>query len=211
MSSLALAGCTQGSPSNDPDFEPTCPSWIKSLSTTVMSGPGWFHPNGTNTDAWDSNETRPVGGGQLSLQGHPLDFVELDFFTKKDHNGSVQLRNGTSIQQFLYVDKGVLQVEFIRAGTGERLLAYDSSRGPPGSSNPPSDTLSWDPGLYTNFTIHIDLSSASQPAQPTPFFMHWTLLGPRGGNGDVAAWALRETTMYFWYRTCNADGSDATA
>lgn len=210
LSALTLAGCNQGTPPED-DFEPSCPAWTKGLSTTSFSGPGWFHPNGTNTDAWDSNETRPVGGGQLELNDHPLDFLRLDFYEKKDKDGNVMLRNGTPIQQFLYVEKGILHAEFLHGETMQPLMVYDTSRGPPGSQNPPSESLVWQPGMYTNFTIHIELKPSSQPADPAPVFMHWSLAGTRNGNGDVSAWALREATLYFWYRTCNADGSEATA
>lgn len=208
---VGLAGCTQGTPEFGDDFTPTCPSWIKGLSTAVYSGPGWFHPNGTNFDSHD----RIGGGGLLSFQGKPVDQVELDFHLKiqKDAQGNpVRDDNGTvkSHQQFLYVERGTLQVQFFRNDTGETLLAYDSSKGPAGPNNPPRETLTWAPGMYTNFTIHIDLAHRNDDARPTAVEVHWFLLGDRSGNGDTAAWALRDTTAYFWYRSCNADGSAAT-
>jgi hypothetical protein len=199
---VALAGCTQGDPGGGKsDFKQTCPSWIKGLSTATFSGPGWFHPNGTNFDSSDS-----IGGGGLGgFQGHPVDQVELSFYEKQTSNGTRQ--------QFLYIQDGILTVQFSRNDTGAPLKVYDTSKGPAGPGNPAQDSLSWsgdaDGLLLTNFTLHVDLAAPGDTPAPTGVNAYWTFVRNLDGNQDTASFALRDMTAYFWYRTCNSDGSDA--
>lgn len=202
---MVLAGCTQGTPDRGNGFTPTCPSWTKGLGSFQTSGPGWFHPNLTHTESRDN-----ISQAESSF-GRPLDFFELDFFVKRNpRNGTEVTQNGTPVQQYLYVEKGILQVQFFRNDTGQLLQAYDSSKGAPGPKNPKQDALNWGEGLYTNFTIRVDLVEQNKPASPTMVIAVWTLFGDRSGNGDTSAWALRDMTAFFWYRNCNSDGTTAT-
>jgi hypothetical protein len=199
-----LAGCTQGTPDRGEEFKPSCPSWTKGLGTLQMAGPGWFHP------ALNHTESRDNISQVMTFDGRPLDWFELDFHVKRNpQTGEVVTQNGTPVQQYLFVSNGTLRVQFFRNDTGELLRVYDSSKGAPGPNNPKREALSWAPGFYTNFTIHVDLVDVNQPASPTMVYAIWTLFGDRSGDPERSAWAVRDTTVFFWYRNCNVDGSSA--
>lgn len=187
----SLAGCTQGDPGKD-GFKGTCPQWVKGLSTNV------FQEGFQNTSVPDQkfSPDHPVGAGLREFNGHPLDFVELDFHPRS--SGQTQA---------VGVANATLELRVFRSdnskGIADQLLIEDPAKGQT------SDTWTWGPGIYTNFTLKVRLAEPSDPPITDPIVLRWDFMPD--ANTRSPSEAVMLYTAYFWYRTCNQDGTEATA
>jgi hypothetical protein len=191
--SLSLAGCSGGG-GGDGTFAGTCPQWVKGLSTITFKEA--FHNSSMPDQKFDP--AHPTGAGLRAFQGHPLDFVEFDFHPRVQGdrtepqavgvaNATVELRAFRSDN-----DKGIADQLLIQSGaTGET-----------------KDTWTWGPGVYANFTLKVPLADPHEAPDTDPVVLRWDFMpdpDPRSPSEAVMLY-----TAYFWYRTCNSDGSTAT-
>ena len=192
--SMALTGCMQGDPGGEGEFNATCPQWVKGLSTAV------FQEGFQNTSFPEQkfDPSRPTGAGLRSFQGRPLDFVELDFHPKPQGSGmrpqAVAVANATlELRAFRSDNNG---------GIADQLLIQD------GRTSEIKDTWTWGPGLHTNFTLKIALAAPNEPPVTDPVVLRWDFIPDTDTRTPSEGVMLY--TAYFWYRTCNQDGSEAT-
>jgi hypothetical protein len=189
---FSLAGCTQGDPGKGGGFQGTCPQWVKGLSTNV------YQEGFQNSSVPDSkfDPEHPTGAGLRDFQGHPLDFVELDFHPTSA--GKVQA---------VGVANATLELRAFRSdgnkGVADQLLLQDPR------TQETKDTWTWGAGVYTNFTLKVQLAQPNEPPVTDPIVLRWDFMPDT--NARTPSEAVMLYTAYFWYRTCNRDGSDAKA
>lgn len=189
---FSLAGCTQGDTGRDGGgFSGTCPAWTKGLSTNV------FQEGFQNSSVPDQkfDPAHPTGAGLRAFDGHPLDFVDLDFHPTA--NGKVQA---------VGIANATLELRAFRSdgaqGVADQLLLEDTR------TSETKDTFTWGGGIYTNFTLKVKLAEPDQTPNTDPIVLRWDFLPDT--NPRTPSEAVMLYTAYFWYRTCNADGSKAT-
>lgn len=192
--SVSLAGCAKENPGAG-GFTGTCPQWVKGLSTAVFKE--GFQNGSVPDQKFDPGH--PTGAGLRSFQGHPLDFVEIDFHPRAQGNG-------TEVQA-VGVANATVELRAFRSdnnkGIADQLLIQN------GATGETKDTWTWTPGVYTNFTLKVQLADPHDAPNTDPLVLRWDFMPDQ--NPRTPSEAVMLYTAYFWYRTCNSDGSTATA
>jgi hypothetical protein len=208
-----LAGCTQGTPDREDDFQASCPSWIKyPHNGQIIEGAMQWTNQSTNPndlDRWDFMQWNATRGGQglgdglLEYEGHPLDQIVLNFHERQKSAGNPARRLG--------VQDGELHVRFwANEGgmPGQQLEAWDESLGR--SSAKADWTFTSDPVKHYalfNITWHIDLAQPDEEPAPVGVFAEWELIPDQDRNPDTPSGAVMYYSPELWYRTCSSDGT----
>lgn len=209
-SSVALTGCTQGSPGEDDDIRQTCPAWTRGLNRQVING-NLAVTNQTTVpdlDRWDFTEPGDKGSGlgtpYGSAQGKPLDFMTLDLRQKSGGD--------PNDDQLLYIQDAELRVRFFAERDhqlGEEMEAYEDGK-------PATAKHEWvfrtAPGGYLiqNITWKLELAKPDQQPDPHGVYVHWEMVPNLDNDIDTASVAIMRYAPDFWYRTCWEDGTLAT-
>ncbi len=197
MLSLALSGCVGDDSGGEPDFTPTCPSWIV-FSTRDDEGNTvrpkafqarqvlfWNNTSGPDgPGSWPDTEKAsppitPGSPGGVMLNGeHPVDFYDLAF------DLAFTLDADTSLE--------------VKTEGGRPLLFKDLDTGRYAS------ILRWPDGTNTTDlpTYRVELAQPGEEPAPEAIVLHWKHVPNKDNDARTDSFSAATFDVTAWFRTC---------
>lgn len=195
---VSLAGCMGGTPSSTQSTTRTqeCPAWQIGLDSFVK---GLSRYDSRVPQSMDTNDTFPVAASSLVDQGRALDKVYI--FLQPTGNGTGQETRGITATD------ARLTLSFFRADTHEPLLAYDMSKGAPGSTNLGAFHWTFGPtdGQPERMLLLVRLTQPPlkpDPNHPTPITVEYTYETNLDKDNNTPSLASIDYVAKFEYRVC---------
>jgi hypothetical protein len=189
LAGVSLSGCdgvTDGSTTTTRN----CPEWTPGGGSAYIFDQAFGGLREDNA----GNDTFPAAPSAMQLDGHPIDIFDLDFglFDRRAGNDAAGVN----------VTDGRVTLRFFRGDTHEALVAYDITKGTPGSKNAGQYEWSFGPGRHDAFLLEVKLSRPPGPSSPTQLRIEYAFLPDLDQNGNTPSEAVVAFIGKFQYRVC---------